>query len=375
MTIQVFKPYICPEAIEAVSKVLQSGWTGNSVVSIKFEQDFQNYIGGGLAVAVSSATAGLQIALELFNISKDDEVITVSNTFVSTNHAILYQQATPVFCDIEKETGCIDVNKIEELITSKTKVIICVHYSGLPCKIDQLREICQKYSLKLLHDCAHACGSSYKNKKIGNVEGTNEIAVFSMQSVKNLSIGDYGVVMVPTLEMNERARKLRWLNINKDTASRSNVSKSGSYSYLYEVEGIGWKANPTDIMSAIGVEQLKILDKGNARRKQICEFYKKELNGFNRIRFADLDEGCESSYHFLPMWCDKRDDLITHLQSNDIFPGMHYVGNHRYIAYENYRVNLPNADWHTEHELTLPCHLLLSDIDCEKVVEVIKMGW
>lgn len=373
LPINVFKPHIPEAAIEAVSKVLRSGWTGNGPITTQFEKNLEVYLGGGHATTIHSATAALQIALQLMDVGPSDECITVGNTFVSTGHAVLYQGAVPVFVDIEKETGCIDSSKIEEKITPKTKVIICVHLSGLVCDLKEIRKIASKYNLWILHDAAHAFGSSYFGEKIGNVANyPNEIATFSGQSVKNLSVGDFGVITTPTLELAQRAKRLRWMGITTSTHDRA---ADGRYKYRYECDELGWKANTTDIMSAIAVEQLKILDQGNQRREQIAMFYKQELEGFSGIRFAEIKPGVQSAFHFYPMFVERRDDLLAHMQAHQIFCGVHYVNNANYKVYKPYFCELPNSNWWSEHEITLPIHLHLTDEDVRYVIDAIKKGW
>ena len=215
--IQLFKPKICDAAIQSVSETLQSGWIGLGPKVEQFEADFCKYTGCNHAVALNSATSGLHLAMELLGIEKDDEVITTPMTFVSTNHAILYQKAKPIFVDVEYDTLNIDVSKIEEKINQKTKAIICVHYSGYPCDLDEIYNLASNYNLAVIEDCAHAVGAEYNGLKIGN---NSNMAVFSFHAVKNLPIGDGGMIVMDDPEIYERAKKMRWMGINKDTYSR-----------------------------------------------------------------------------------------------------------------------------------------------------------
>lgn len=366
--IQVFKPYICDEAINAVSNVLRSGWIGRGDVTSKFENEVLKYLNCSdscAAIAVNSATSGLHLALELLDIKEGDKIITTANTFISTNHVILYKNAIPVFCDID-DTGCIDVEKIEEIIKNQDiKAIILVHYSGLTCDIDKVRSITK--GIPIIHDCAHAFGSVYKGVKVGNVSKyENEIAVFSFQAVKNLAIGDSGMVIC-NKKYEDRARRLIWMGIDKDTKSR--VLNDGSYKFLYSVNEIGYKYHTIDILSAIGIEQLKNIEIYNNKRREICNKYKNKLS--NYLKFALPKDGNISSCHFIPGFTDRRNELLNYLSQNGIHCGVHYIGNHRYKIYKQYYIELPNTDRHTETEITLPCHLLLTDDDVDYIINCV----
>ena len=168
MTINLFKPVISEEAIKSVSDVLRSGWIGLGPKTKQFEDDFSTYVGTKYSVGLNSATSALHLAMKLINLQKGDEVITTALTFVSTNHAILYEGGTPVFADIQPETLNIDPEDIKRKITKRTKAIICVHFAGYPCDIEEIHDIARTYNLFVIEDCAHACGAEYKGKKIGS---------------------------------------------------------------------------------------------------------------------------------------------------------------------------------------------------------------
>lgn len=369
--IQVFKPMIVEEAIVTVSEVLKSGWIGLGPKTQQFEEDFGKNRSLNNVVSVNSATSALHLAVVLSNIKDDDEVITTANTFVSTNHAILYERAIPIFCDVEPTTGNIDASKVEELITNKTKAIICVHFGGYPCDLEKLLLICDKYNLVLIEDCAHACGSEYKGITVGNF---GNYACFSFQAVKNLPIGDGGALITRTKEDFEKAKKLRWLGIDKDTYTRtSNGDSRDSYLWKYNIPYIGYKYHMNDINAAIGIEQLKYLNEHNARRKYIADFYRDNLKDLSGITIPDYKKDRKSSYHFYPMLFENRIELIKKLKSKDIHPGVHYFRNDFYPMYK--KTDLPNTEYFTNNEVTLPMHIHLTNDDIEYVVNIIKEGW
>lgn len=371
--IGVFKPLIRKESIKAVSKVLSSGWIGNGPKVKQFETDFQTYLEtSNSCIAVMSATDALELAFQLYEFPKQSEVITTPITFISTNHAILYNNLTPVFADINPLTGCLDPVSIDSKITPKTKAIIVVHLSGSAADMERIEKIAEENNLKIIEDCAHAAGGFYHNgkhkgKRIGN---SDNICCFSFQAVKNLPMGDGGMITLPTQELADKASKLRWLGIDKDTYSRT--AKTGEYLWKYDVPYVGIKSNVNDILGAIGVEQLKYLDSDNARRREIAKFYKQQLQDYQGIDIPNIDIEL-SSCHFYPILVNKRDQLMQHMRDNGISCGMHYQRNDKYANYQE--EDLPGAEYWNNREITLPIHLYLTDEDLKYIVNIIRMGW
>ena len=234
--IPVFCPYVGDEEIEAFSEVIKSKWLGLGPKTKEFEKLFASYVGVKNAVGLNSGTAALDMALKLFGINRGDEVIVPTITFVSTAHAVVYNLATPIFVDIEPETLNIDLDDVERKITRRTKAIIPVHYSGRPVNFGRLKEIAMRHKLILIEDAAHAAGASYKNVKCGAL---GDIATFSFHAVKPIVMGDGGAITLNNNDMAERAKRLRWLGIDKTTWDRASLNRS--YWWEYQVEEIGLK--------------------------------------------------------------------------------------------------------------------------------------
>jgi perosamine synthetase len=367
--IQVFRPYLREDVIQAAVDVMRSGWLGTGPKTKQFEQEFKNYLETpGSCVATMSATSALELAMNLLEIEAGDEIITTPITFVSTNHVILYANAIPVFADVDKHTGNILPASIEARITDKTKAIVVVHLSGYACDMEKIEGIAEKYNLKIIEDCAHAAGGVYhngkhKNKKIGS---SNNICCFSFQAVKNISCGDGGMLVLPA-GLKQRAMQLRWMGIDKDTFSRTN--RTGEYLWKYDVPELGIRANPNDIMSAMGVAQLKYVEVDNARRRTIATFYKDKLSVFPDITLPDIDIA-QSACHFYPVYVKDRDGLLSFLSASNIFVGVHYRRNDKYASYIT--AELPNAEYIENHTITLPIHLLLTDADLQRIVDTIE---
>ena len=367
--IQVFKPKLrTKEILKELTDVLDSGWVGLGPNTKKLEKEISTKLGVNHCVTLNSCTSALHLAIKLLDLPPNSKVLTTPLTFVSTNHAILYENLVPIFCDVEKTTGNIDVKYIKEAIkTHDIKALILVHFGGYPADMDKINNLCKKNNIKIIEDCAHAFGSQYKNKNIGAGEN---ICAWSFQAVKNLPMGDAGAITTNNKDYYERLNKLRWLGINKDTISRS--SKSG-YKSFYEVEEVGYKYHLNDILSTIGLVQLKYIDEDNKRRSEIADMYFNEIKGNGCIK-PTYDSDRQSAFHFLPLFFKEKNKILKKLTDNNIHPGHHYRLNTHYTMYkENTKINeCKNAMWFEDHELTLPFHCNLTNDDIKTIIRLIN---
>jgi perosamine synthetase len=367
MTIDLFKPDMGIEECQAVGEVLLSGWTGLGPITKDFELFLGEYIKMPYVVAMNSCTAALDIAVRLLNIGPGDEVLVPTITFVSTAHAVCYSGATPVFCDVDPKTLLIDFGDVSRKISSKTKAIIPVHYSGRCVNISKLREVVGS-KVYIIEDCAHAMGSYFNGQHAGT---WGDIACYSFHAVKNLSCGDGGALATKNKEWKERASKLRWLGIDKGTWDRS--SKDGKYGWEYEVEEIGLKCHMNDITAAIGLEQLKKLEKMNLNRKNISQNYMKGLEGISQIQLPpDDDENSSSSWHLFVIQAEDRDKLAAYLSSGGISTGVHYKPIHLYSCYGNPSPSLPMAERAIKSLLSLPIYSQLAIANVAYILKQIK---
>jgi perosamine synthetase len=358
--IQVFKPYIGKEEIEAVTEVLKSGWLGLGPKTQEFEEKFSEYIGVKYSVGVNSCTSALDLALKLLDIRHGDEVIVPTMTFVSTAHAVAYNLATPIFADVDYDSLNIQIEDVAQKITKSTKAIIAVHYGGRPVNMDALKEVAQ--GIPIIEDCAHACGSSFKALKCGSI---GNIGCFSFHAVKNLCTGDGGMLTLNDEEMYERAKRMRWLGIDKSTWARTDKNKS--YWWEYAVGEIGLKCHMNDITAAIGIEQLKKLDLMNARRKEIAEYYDEYLLR-NSLDYVFDSDTSKSSWHIYHLKVDDRDKLSVYMKENGIATGVHYKPVHLYSCYGN-TPSLPFSETVFKKIISLPMHPNLTNEDVEFIID------
>jgi len=362
--IPVFRPSMGREEVKAVKQVLMSGWIGLGPKTNEFEKTFAEYVGVKYAIGVNSCTAALHLALKVMGVA-GGEVITTSMSFVSSNHAILYNNAIPVFADVEEDTLNLRVDEIDSLITPKTRAILVVHYGGHPCDMDPILKIARDNGLKVVEDAAHACGAEYKGKKIGSI---GDATCFSFHAVKNLATGDGGMITVHDEQAAERLRKLCWLGISRGTWDRS---EGKAYKWEYDVEEIGYKYHMNDIAAAIGLVQLSKLEKANSRRKEIVQRYNEAFREMDWIRIpVEKTYGRSACHNYvIKVMRGRRDKLIEYLAANGISASVHYIPSHLYQIYRPYyrKLRITESVWKTL--VTLP---LFPDLTDEQVYYVIN---
>lgn len=372
MAIQLFAPtFDVDSCLEGIRECLEKGWTGLGFKTVQFEEDWKAYTGFKHAHYLNSATAGLNLVFDIFKEvnewDDESEVITTPLTFISSNHAIMLAGLKPVFADVD-DTLCLDPKSVKERIADKTKAVLFVGIGGNIGHYDEIVSICQEHGLKLILDAAHMAGTRV-NGKIAGEEA--DAVVYSFQAVKNLPTADSGMVCFADEKCDEIVRKKTWLGINKDTYMRTN--SGGTYKWRYDVEYVGNKYHGNSIMAAIGIVQLKHLDRDNAYRRQIAEWYTEGFKDLgDKIKLVYVPKNCESSRHLFQIIVDKRDEMMLALNQQEIYPGVHYVDNTEYRMYQYAEGTCPNARYISDHVISLPMHLRLSYEDVQFVIKVVK---
>ena len=351
--IKLFDPFIDTKEFSAFNKVLKSHkWaSGAGLENVnKFEQEFQKYIGSKTCIAVNSGTAALNLSLSLLDL-KNKEVILPSMTFASTAHAIIINGGKPVFVDINPKTLCIDENMIEEKITKKTVAILPVHFAGMTCNLNKIFEISKRANLSVIEDAAHACGSKYNNKKIGH----HGMAVcFSFHPVKNLAMPSGGLIAI-----NHKNYK----KIRKSLLSKRWCGITNRKNYTYDVDEIGWNYYMNEFSAAMGLVQLKKLDKMNSIRKKIANCYCKELDVPEKILF---DNNC--SYHLYWILVKNRRQFMKNMADSGIETGIHYGPIHTMKLYKNNQ-KLPVTEKAGNQIVSIPIHPNLNEQDIDKIIK------
>lgn len=349
--IPVFRPCYDEREIAALTEPFRNGWVGLGPKTDEFEREFSKFVRVPYAVGVNSATAALNLALKLADV-EGGEVITTPMTFVSSNHAILYNGGIPVFSDIEADTLNIDPTCIRKLISNNTRAIVVVHYGGHSCDMEQILDIASTRGIPVVEDCAHACGGMYKDRMLGSM---GKYGCFSFHAVKNLATGDGGMITVHSVEDDTRLRKLRWLGISKDTWIRS---EHNCYSWEYDISEVGYKCHMNDITAAIGLVQLDKLSKSNSIRRQLAERYSCILSSVEQIELPVQKSYAKSAFHNYVIKVrnpEDRNPLIEHLKLRGVSTGVHYYPNHLYGIYSKYvHESLPVVERIWRKLITIP---------------------
>jgi dTDP-4-amino-4,6-dideoxygalactose transaminase len=368
------KPLIGKEEMDEVMDSLQSGWLGTGPKALKFEEMFRKYIGAKYAVALNSCTAGLHLALLANGIGAGDEVITTPLTFCATANVIIHAGAKPIFVDINRETMNIDADKIEAKITKRTKAIIPVHFAGRPCDMDKIMKIARKHKLIVIEDAAHAIESAHKGKKIGNI---GNITCFSFYVTKNIVTGEGGMITTNSKDLADKIKIYALHGMDKDAWKRYSDKGFKHYQVVYP----GFKYNMMDIQAAIGIHQLKKIEKYSKRREKIWKKYNEAFKNFPVITPKNPEKGTRHAYHLYTLLIDKdkaginRDvfqDLLFH---ENIGTGIHFTALHLHDHYQKTfgfkKGDFPNAEYISDRTISLPLSAALSDEDVEDVISAI----
>jgi perosamine synthetase len=363
--IPVSKPCIGKEELAAVKKVFDTGWLGMGSFVKDFEDEISKFLGGSSVIAVNTGTTALHLALDALGLTKGDEVIVPSLTFVATVQAITATGATPVFCDVEIDTLNIDVKDFEKRITPKTKAVIPVHYRGYPCDMDALMAVAGKNNIKVVEDAAHAFGSHYKGKPIGSF---GDITCFSFDPIKVVTCGEGGAITIRDQALLPLIQKKRILGIDNDTWSRYKHERSWFYDVLVQ----GYRYHMSNINAAIGLVQLKKFKKMNAKRVAIAKRYDKELGKIDGLQLLKTDYKDIAFFMYIIKVKKDRDGLMKYLKEHGIGSGIHYIPSHMFTIYKGFTTKLPATETVWEEILTLPLFPDLKAAEQTKIIKTIK---
>lgn len=369
------KPWYGREEEKQVIESLRSGWITTGPKVVKFEEEFRKFTGAKEAVAVNSCTAALHISLLSAGIGPGDEVITTPFTFCATANAVLYTGAKPVLADIDPVTMNISVAEIKKKINRRTKAVIPVHYSGLPCDMDEINALAKRHNLFVFEDAAHAAGAKYRGKMIGN---TGDASSFSFHAVKNLTTAEGGMLTTNNRKLAERARVFRLHGIPKDAWKR--YAAGGSW--YYEMTELGYKYNMTDIAAGIGLAQLEKLKTGNMIRSRLAEIYTGAFREMPEIETPVVLSDRKSAWHIyvirlnLEELTADRNRVLAALQAENIGANVHFIPVH-YHPYYRKRYGYKKEDFPVAHStfnrvITLPLFPQMSVRDISDVISGVE---
>lgn len=304
--IKLVKMYMDENIKEEVLKILDSGYYIKGPNLKKFEESFKKYLGVEYAIGVSSGTAALFLAYQQLGLKAGDEVIVPSHTFIATATPLAYFNAKPIFVDVNPDTYCMNIEELNEKITSKTKCIVPVHIYGHPVDMDPLLDIAENNNIKIIEDCCQAHGAEYKGRKVGTF---GDIGIFSFFPSKNMTVGGDGGIIITNKENHGEELKLR-----RDHGRKTK--------YENELLGLNFRLN--EIQAVIGNEQLKHLDDWVAKRRQIVDFYNKLFEKYDNVKTPIEKEWAKHSYYVYTIQIENRADFIKYLKNQKIDTGIYY---------------------------------------------------
>jgi len=372
--------WIDGDDIQEVLKVLKSDWITQGPKVREFEEKLASYCGAKYAVAVSSGTAALHLACLALDVKPGDEAITSPITFLATSNSVLYCGGKPIFVDIDEKTYNIDVNKIEEKINKNTKGIIPVDFAGQPCDLDRIREIANKYNLWVIEDATHALGAEYNGKKIG---GLSDLTIFSFHPVKAITTGEGGAITTNNKVLYERLLMLRSHGVTKDSAKfETETAKLEAGQWYYEMQELGYNYRITDFQCALGISQLRKLERFVERRREIAQIYNEAFKNIKEVAIPYEKPNVKSAYHLYVLQMDfektgkTRKQLFEYMKKNNILLQVHYIPVYLQPYYqqnlEYKRGNCFIAEKFYEKAVSLPLFPKMTSLDVKYVIKKVK---
>lgn len=360
----------------AVSRVLTSGMIGQGPVVDEFERALRERIGNPYVATVNSGTSGLHLALRLVTDPAGDghegqgEVLTTPLTMVAANWAILANGLRPRWVDVDPATLNMDLDDLARKITPATRAIVIVHFAGYPVDLARIGAILDEAEAvhgirpALIEDCAHAWGATYRGRPLGN---HGNIAIYSFQAVKHFTTGDGGLMVLPTAELNERARRLRWFGIDREVPARGLTRDN--------IPEWGYKFHMNDINAAIGLVNLAETDTVLGRYRDNAAFYDRELASAEGVRLTERAPDREPSFWVYPLLVSEKDAFIKHMTDAGVMVSQVHERNDLHTALRPYRALLPGLERAVEQLVCIPVGRWVSDEDRQHIVDAIKQGW
>jgi dTDP-4-amino-4,6-dideoxygalactose transaminase len=387
MSLVKFIPFALPdisqEEIKEVTAALQSGWITSGPKTRQFEDDFASFMRKDAsdpvqAIAVNSATAGLHLALEAIGLKENDEVIVPIHTFTATAEVVRYFNAKPVFADVRPNDLNISPDEIKRKITSKTKAVIPMHFAGQSCAMAEIISLCCKRKIKIIEDAAHALPTKYHGNLIGQLD--TDATVFSFYATKTMTTGEGGMIITRNPKMADRMRIMRLHGINRDVFQRD--GEKNKRNWYYEVVAPGYKYNLSDILSAVGIIQLRKVNAMWQRRKEIAEMYSEAFQSlpFELPKKNEMLNAPSWYLYVIRLHLDKlkfgRDIFIQKLFEKGIGTSVHFIPLHLHPywqrTYKLRKSEFPIADSSFQRSVSLPIYSKMTDKDILRVKQAVK---
>ena len=361
----LFHPYISKNSFKSVKKVLSGRWIGQGPLVDRFEQKFKSMFGRNKhCLSTGSGTDALHLSYILAGLKEGDEVISPLFTCTATNIPFLYMGVKIKFADIDPYTMNISVDHVKKLITKKTKAIICMHYGGLPCDLDDLQKIANQYNIPLIEDAAHALGATFKNKPIGSI---SDFTMFSFQAIKHITTADGGMLCIKDKKLIKKAKRIRWFGIDREKKQKA--------TWENDIFEIGYKYQMTDLGASVGLEGLKDFKKILKHRKDIFNIYLDKLGNNKDILCVNKEDKKRTHAAWLFTLISRKKDLIQkkfkekRIESNQV-----HFRNDKYSIFKKLGKGkkFPNMDFAENKYLALPVHHKVSQQKAKYIANFIN---
>ena len=383
--ISLFKVFMSEDVLKPLNEVVMSGFITQGPQVEKFEEALIDYFGNNKVLTLSSATAGLTLALRLLqNIDEEDEwpgfnreedyVLTPALTCFATNAAILANNCKIKWLDTDNNNANISIEDLRNKLNEKTKVVYLVHWGGTPVDLDKLKELQEEHYLKygyrfrIIEDCAHAFGATYKGKKLGN---HGNICVFSLQAIKHLTTGDGGLIILPSEKLYNRGKLIRWFGIDRD---KRNYNRK-DFRMENDITEWGYKFHMNDINATIGLYNLPHIDGLLTKNRSNYHYLYDNLTNIKDIILLENEEDRETSAWLFTMRVLRKSEFIEKMKEQGIATSQVHNRNDINSCVKDYKIELPNIDELEKELICIPVGWWLTKEDLEYMVEKIKLGW
>lgn len=362
-----FHTNISPGVLDRVTRVLQSGRLSEGRLVAEFEAALAARLGLIRPVAVNSGTSALHLALVVAGVGEGDEVILPAQTFVASGLAVMMQRAVPVFADIDPMTGNLTPGSVASRITGRTRAIMCVHWGGYPCDLDEITTLADTHGLAVIEDAAHALGATYRARPIGAI---SRFTAFSFQAIKHLTTGDGGALCCAEEQDARRAFERRWFGIDRSGSQPSILGER-----IYDISEVGFKYHMNDLAAAVGLGNLEDFPHRLARRRQIAAAYRAQLGGVPGLQLLRLQDDREHAWWLFTILVERREDFIRMLASHGLPASVVHQRIDRNSVFGGPRADLPGQEEFDARQVSIPVHEGLSDTESAAFVRAIRAGW
>jgi dTDP-4-amino-4,6-dideoxygalactose transaminase len=367
--IPVFKPLIEHEEIAACQQALEMGWLGMGSYVGEFEEALKSYLGAvdRHVVAVNTGHAALHLGLLCIDVGPGDEVITPSFNNAADFQAILATGAQPVFCDIEEDSLCIDLDKVEVLVSPRTKAMIVMDYDCVLCDHDRVAAFAQAHGLRVLHDAAHAIGSKYNGRMVGSF---SDVAMFSFDPVKTITCIDGGALVVRTEEERQKLHEMRLIGMSQP----AKVMYTNARAWTYDMQTIGFRYHMANLHGAIGLAQLAKMERIAASRRAASRYYNKNLSSLPEVVVPKTDFTDITPFlYYIRVAAAKREALRVFLNDRNIETGIHWQPGHWFTLLKECRHGDLSVTERVGHEIvSLPLHSMMTSDTLDRVIQGVR---